>query len=226
MASSERKIIFTNDLDGVHFRVPPPIKTAQQLLRRNLTLPEVNSSIGEYKPPEGWKGFLFSRWSLFCHSLSPINKDALKGLEMFRQAAEKHERQLKFAALSGREIYKHPLTHRKLEKSGYMEYFSDLYLNMGRSASGWKESVVRRLTQEGLNVVHIDDDLRAGLCVARVNEEYPDEERVVVYIVRNISNHPRLLRRSRMEIPNNLLFVRSFKEAAVDFSARLQNRAI
>jgi len=45
-------------------------------------------------------------------------------------------------------------------------------------------------------------------------------------MIRNISNHPRLLEWARIEIPNNLLFVRSFKEAAVDFSARLQNRAI
>lgn len=226
MSSTEREIVFTNDLDGVHFKVLPPIKTTQQLLRRNLTLPEVNSSIEEYRLPEGWKGFLFSRLSLFYHSLSPVNKDAFKGLEMFRQAAEEHERQLKFAAVSGREIYKHPMTHQRLEKTGHMKYFSDLYLNQGRSASGWKETVVRRLTQNGLNVVHIDDDLRAGLCVARVNNHYPDEERVLVYIMRNISNHPRLLRRSRIEIPNNLLFVRSFREAAVDFTARLQNKAI
>src|SRR3989304_6697120 len=160
MASKERELVFTNDLDGIHFRVPPPFNTTQQLLRRNLTLPETNSPIEEHNFPEGWKGILFSRWTIFCHKISPVNKDALVGLEIFRQAAEKCNRQLKFAALSGREKYKHPMTEQRLLRSGHMEYFSDLHLNQGKSASVWKESVVRNLIKEGLNVVHIDDDLR------------------------------------------------------------------
>jgi len=226
MSSTEREIEFTNDLDGVHFKVLPPFKTTQQLLRRNLILPQINSPIEEHNLPEGWKSFLFSRWTIFCHKISPVNKEALEGLEIFRQVAQENNRQLKFAALSGRERYKHLMTEQRLSKSGYMKYFSDLYLNQGRSSSIWKESVVRHLTHDGLNVVHIDDDLRSGLCVARVNDDYPGEERVLVYIMRNISNHPRLLRRAGVEIPNNLVFVHSFKEAAVDFSGRLQNRAI
>jgi len=226
MTSTERKLVFTNDLDGVHFKALPPAKTTLRLLGRNIELPEANSTIEKYNLPEGWKGIVFSKWSLFCHRLSPVNKSALEGLEMFRKAAEEHERQLKIAALSGREIYKHEMTRQRLLKSGHMKYFKDLYLNQGRSSSIWKESVARQLTQDGLNVVHIDDDLRSGLCVARVSDDYPGEQRVLVYIIRNISNHPRLLRRAGIEIPNNLLFVHSFKEAAVDFSARLQNRAI
>lgn len=226
MAPTEREIVFTNDLDGVHFKTLPPLKNTLRLLRKNMKLPEVDSPIGQYNLPEGWRGVLFSRWSIFLYSLSPVNKDALQGLEMFRQVAKKNERQLKFAALSGREIYKHPMTHQRLEKSGHMKYFSDLYLNQGRSASGWKESVVRRLTQEGLNVVHIDDDLKAGLMVARVNDDYPHEQRVLVYMIHNVSNHPRLLTHAQVKVPNNLLFVHSFKEAAMDFVSRLNNKTI
>jgi len=226
MASPERNIVFTNDLDGVHFKTPPPLKTPQQLIRRYLDLPDINSPIEEYKLPDGWKGIIISRWSLFCHGLSPVNKDSLKVLEIFRQVAEEHERQLKFAALSGREKYKHEMTRKRLSKSGHMEFFKDLYLNEGNSASSWKETIVRRLTNEGLNVVHIEDDLRPGLCVARVNDEYPDEDRILVYMMRNISNHPRLLKKSGIEIPNNLMFVKSFKEAAIDFSERIASGKI
>lgn len=167
--------------------------------------------------PDGWRGVLYSRWSVFFHQVRPINRDALEGLAIFKQAAEKHQRQIAMAALSGREIDKHQMTQQRLLQSGHMEYFTDLHLNQGRSSSAWKESVVRTLTG-GLNVVHIDDDLRAGLCIARVNEEYPDEERVLVYMMRNMSNHPRLLKRAGVETPNNLVFVQSFREAATDFA--------
>lgn len=221
MPTSERGIVFTNDLDGVHFKAPIPLKTTLRLLRKDNSLPEVGSPVGDYTLPEGWKGMLFSRWSIFFHQIRPINRDALEGLAIFRQAAEEHQRQLAIAALSGRELDKHAMTQQRLLQTGHMEHFTDLHLNQGKSSSGWKESVVRNLTEGGLNVVHIDDDLRAGLCIARVNDEYPDEERVLVYMMRNLSNHPRLLRRAGIETPDNLVFVHSFREAAVDFSQRL-----
>lgn len=226
MPSTERNIIFTNDLDGIHFRTFPPFKTTLRLLRRNLELPDVNPPVGEYNLPEGWRGVFFSKWSIFIHKISPVNRDALESLEIFKQAAGQNDRQLKFAALSGRETYKHAMTKQRLAQSGHMEYFTDLYLNQGRSSSAWKESAVRTLTKQGLNVVHIDDDLRAGLMVARVNNEYPGEDRVLVYVMRNISNHSRLLRRAQVEIPNNLLFVHSFKEAATDFAQRIADRKL
>ncbi len=221
MSTQERGIVFTNDLDGVHFKAPIPLKTTLRLLRRDNSLPEVGSPVGDYALSEGWREMLFSRWSIFFHQISPINKDALEGLAIFRQAAEEHQRQLAIAALSGRKVDKHAITRQRLLQTGHMEYFTELHLNQGRSSSGWKESVVRGLTEGGLNVVHIDDDLRAGLCIARVNDEYPDEERVLVYMMRNLSNNPRLLRRAGIETPDNLVFVHSFREAATDFAERL-----
>src|SRR5437763_60508 len=101
MSTNERGIVFTNDLDGVHFRSPPPLKTTARLLRGNIQLPEVRSPIGEYRLPEGWTGRLFNRWSIFYHQSFPINKDALEGLARFKQAAEEHQRNLEIAALSG-----------------------------------------------------------------------------------------------------------------------------
>lgn len=48
MPSTERGIVFTNDLDGVHFKAPPPLKTTLRLLRGNTSLPEVGTPAGEY----------------------------------------------------------------------------------------------------------------------------------------------------------------------------------
>lgn len=46
MPLTEREIVFTNDLDGVHFKAFPPFKTTLRLLRRNIDLPETNPPIG------------------------------------------------------------------------------------------------------------------------------------------------------------------------------------
>lgn len=168
MSTVEKRIVFTNDLDGVHFKAPPPLKTIFRLLQGDLSIPPENSPVGEYSPAKGCLKILSSRWSVFFHQIRPLKRDALEGLELFRQTAETYQRQLQFAALSGREQDKHAMTEARLQQAGYMQYFDRLFLNQGRNSSAWKESVVRQLVQEGLNVVHIDDDLYSALCFAEL----------------------------------------------------------
>jgi hypothetical protein len=226
MPKSERGIVFTNDLDGVHFSIPIPLKTTLRVIKKDNNLPESGSPIGEYVHPANWRESIYSRWSVFYHQIRPVNRKSLDGLPIFKQAAEDHNRNLKFVALSGREIDKHDMTRRRLMQAGHMDYFTDLHLNPGESATIWKESVVKKFTESGENVVHIDDDLKHGMCIARVNNEYQDEERVLVYMMRNLSNHPRLLRRAGIETPENIVFVQSLKEAAIDFNNRLHEGRI
>lgn len=222
MPSIERGLVFTNDLDGVHFKAPIPFKTTLRFLRGDCSLPPKNRPVGEYQLANGLLGIVSSRWSIFFHQIRPINKDALAGLELFRQVTEAYQRQLQIAALSGREKDKHVMTEVRLQQTGHMQYFNRLFLNPGNSSASWKETVTRQLIQEGLNVIHIDDDLRAGLCVARVNGQSENEAKVQVYVLRNLSNHPRLLSRAKVQIPDNLVFVTSFQEAANDFADRLK----
>src|SRR5258708_1061983 len=214
MGRSERGIVFTNDLDGVHFRAPLPIKTAIRIARR-FPLPESGAKIGEYSP-HGIKEVTLSRISIFMHSRRPVNRGGLEGLGLFKDAAERNQRDLKFAALSGRESDKHKMTVDRLRKSGHMDYFTDLFLNQGARGIPWKEFVIRGLLEEGQKVVHIDDDPRAGICVARI-----DAENVLVYLLRNLSNHPRLLKRFMGELPPNLVLVQNFRKASEDFDKRL-----
>jgi hypothetical protein len=196
------------------------------LLGRNFSLPEPDRPIGEYNPAENWPRALLSQASLFFHWIRPFKKDALEGLRAFQETAKTHQRELTCAVLSGRRAETHRMTHRRLEASVYRGVFSDLYLNPGHSSSAWKEQTARRLVEEGSNVVHIEDDLRAGLSVARVDDQYPDQFRVLVYILESLPNYPRLLQRAEINLPSNVLVVESFKKAAVDFAARLEKKAI
>lgn len=223
-----RQIVFTNDLDGVHFYGPPPWPTLKRLWKKNFVLSEAGLPVGEYVRGTSWSAVLYQKLSYFFHYIRPLKKDTLTSLAQFKSIAQIHNRTLLFAVLSGREKDKHEMTKRRLLESGYMEYFTKLYLNLneGKYADRWKESVVRDLVQKDFNVVHIDDDLWAGLSVARVQEEFPNEKRVYVYILKNVSNNDYLLKRANVVIPENLVFMKNFEEAIKDFESKLQENLI
>lgn len=223
MPLPERKIVFTTDLDGVLFKAPPPLKTTLRLLRGDFPLPAEGNPTDEPHFANSRLGTLLSRWSSFFHQIRPIRPEALAGLELFRQIAEVYQRELRIVALSGRGIDKQAMTEKRLRESGHLQYFDSLFFNHGISSSGWKESVVRKFVKEGAVVVHIDDDLSDGLCLTRINQ---NDGRVQVYILRNLSNHPRLLKRAGVQIPDNLLLAGSFQEAANDFEKRLNEGSL
>ena len=58
MPSIERGLVFTNDLDGVHFRAPVPFKTTLRLLRGDSSLPPENRPIGEWQLANSLLGIL------------------------------------------------------------------------------------------------------------------------------------------------------------------------
>ncbi len=212
MAKGER-IIFTNDLDGVHFMAPPPIKTAVSLLRGKFEIPPS----GQELQPFVNGSRLADGASWIFHKFRPYKRDSLIGLQMFADAARAYDRELRIAILSGRQGVLHQLTTQKLERSGRTHLFHDIFLNESDSSSGWKEATVRRLLEEGNSVIHIDDDLKPALRVARL-----DSARLLVYLVKNISNSPMLLRRAGVELPENVVRVRDFREAGIDFARRLR----
>lgn len=226
MPQAERSIFVTNDLDGVHFYAPPPLGTTVSLLRGRLSLPEEVYTVGEYIHPEGTLAQGAARLSVFFHKYRPLKAAAIKGLQGFKEIGDIHQREVLFAALSGRERDKHELTRTALGKAGYDAYFSRWLLNEGNSSAAWKEFQTRKLTEEGLTVVHLEDDLRAALCVARVNKQFGEDSRVLVYLFKNLSNHPYLLQRAGIELPSNVRVVSSFKEANQDFDQRLSLRSL
>lgn len=221
MANTERPIIITSDLDGVHFYAPPPIVTTLRLLRGRLSLPEEAQAIQEYVPPVGLVNTALAKLSVLFHQYRPLKPEAIRGLQRFREVGEAHEREIVFAALSGREKDKHDVTLRVLERAGYSEYFSQWLLNEGVSSVAWKEFQTRKLTDQGYTVVHLEDDLRAGLCVARVSQESEGDNKVLVYLLKNLSNNPILIRRARVNIPTNLILVRNLREATNHFDRLL-----
>lgn len=219
--AAPRPIVLTNDLDGVHVMAPFPVMTALSLFRGRFKLPEPGTTGQEWTPPrsavirarnEAW------RWTI---RVRPFRRESRRALDLFRAHARTHDRSLRMAALTGRLRDQHEVTRAKLQASGYMDYFDDLYLNEWTTTTAWKESVVRRLVLEGSNVVHLEDDLKAALAVARTADGVPGAA-VQVYLVRNASNSSRLLRRAGIELPANVTRVHSLMDAAACFEAALE----
>lgn len=209
------------DLDGVHFLAPPPMKTARRLLSGNFELPPVPPIEAPYQFFPGKRG-LSKLPVLLSHIPRPIKRGAKEGMDRFREIGQEYNRRIELVALSGRQRELHRFTAWRLERHGYR--FDDMYLSIATSSSAWKEHIVRSI--EG-KVVVLEDDLTMGLRADRVNRDYPvDDPKVLVYLFNNISNHPLLLRRARVVLPENVIRVSTVNEAAFDFENRVANNRI
>lgn len=217
MANPEHPILVTNDLDGVHYVTVPSFKTTMAFLRGRGTLPQIVNEIKPYMPPTGIYNRGLARLSYIVHRYRPFYPDGLSGLKKFKETGKLYSRTLLFAALSGREIDKHEMTKRSLLKAGYGDYITEWMLNKGTSATAWKEKQIRTKVNEGYTVVHLEDDTKTACCVARVNDEFAGETRVIVYLLSNLTNKPWLLRKAGIKLPSNIILVNNLYEASEHF---------
>lgn len=208
-------IIFTNDLDGVHFKAPLPAKTAWQLLRRK----EFTSR--ELHDREARRG-LKAKASVFLASLRPFTPDSLRLLGMIDDARQTYERNIQIAVLSGRDREFHEMTMKRLSKK-HASYIDHYFLNESTSSVGWKEHIAKKILESGGSIAHIDDDLRPALRIASLNQKAEDgTDRVIVYLVKNWSNSDILLKRANIVLPDNLVRVGDAIDVAHDFHMRLR----
>ncbi len=224
MNNVEKPIAITNDLDGVHLWAPPPLQTFLRLLTRKWCLPEEVGTLQESIPPVGSVDMVIEtvkyRLSMLFRQYEWLKPEGVIGLKGFSEVGKKHGRDLTFFALSGRETGKNDATKLAFEEAGYGQYFSPSWLlNKGINAVAWKELQARRLAERGYTVIHLEDDLLPALCVARVDQCY-------VYLLENLSNHPKLLQWAGVNLPDNLIPVGNLQEAVKDFDQRLKSNVI
>ncbi len=217
------EIYSTWDIDGIQGHAPFPRGTAKDLLLGTFKPPIENSSLKDFKHPTGLIAMAlipFAHLNYVAHKVRKVDEIGRQSLEAFKQAAELHDRLIIFAVLSGREPPMHPMTKQQLVEWGTAGYFNVYHLNSMRSSSGFKVNTVRRLLDENPDrvIVHIDDDLKPALGIGLL-----DPERTVVYVKKNASTHPLLLKRSNVELPNNVKIVDHQMQAAEDFEERLRN---
>jgi hypothetical protein len=227
MSNKERDILVTHDLDGVYYVAPPPRDTFWSLfLKGNVPIPPRGVALDEQNGNYTFWSDLRDVGDAVLHAFKRTYPNAIKAAPTFRQFAQDSQRNISMAILSGRKSHLHEVTIYSLEKQGILGYFDFVHLNTGQSSSGFKEQKVREYALKGFNVVHIDDDLKAGLRIARVSEELPEDQKVLVYLIKNLSNHPLLLRRAGLKLPENIVPINNLKAILGDLEQRLLQKEI
>ena len=205
------ELVIFCDIDRTQNIAPPSVKTTFSLLRGGLDVPPPDQVLQEAR----FKGRVLGGLNLAWHWIRPFTKDSRLGLEILRQAAYETDRKVRLAVLSGRDPGLHQMTLGRLRGSGRMKYFNkEVYLSTVNSSSGFKEFKGDEELQKGNSVVLIEDDLAAALRFGRLRERCEDGQNVLVLLLSNISNHPWLLRRAHIELPDNVYLMPSFKQGA------------
>lgn len=138
-----------------------------------------------------------------------------------RALAEGVDRDVRFHILTGREPLKHGLTITSLEEAQAFGLFDSIIQNPGTNSAKSKELKVKEFVGEGRLVLHAEDDLRTALALDRINNQFPGDPRVFVYLVKTIWNHPRLRKRAGVDLPPTIIPISSFSEMTTDFNRRL-----
>lgn len=230
----DRSIVATFDLDGPKMFYPtylPPSRTAKELYQGKLELPPRDRFVFSSLPQEGKSYFMFALASSIFHQVRPVNKEAVFSVRRLAHIAQCGRRNIECNVLTAREYDLLDVTRSKLHKEGLMDIFKHVYLNPGFNAALWKEHKIETLIKnnpdlENTSYVHFDDDLRAGLSIARINDDFPGEWKVTSYVFRNLSNCDYLLDRGNPPERRNLILVDSFDEAIHDIYQKIQEEKI
>lgn len=219
MSAQERGITVFFDIDNTQnqgwgigpVRLPLiPWKTTLGLLRGNFSVPGIGQPMPEVEVVHSG---LVARVNGVWHGMRSFTEDSEMGLAVFQAYAQRSDRQIETAILSGRDLALHEMTRRELESSGRMRFFNAVHLSTVRSSSGFKERVATEKIQEGRNVVLIEDDLGAALRVGQLIELCEEDQTVMVFLLRNFSNREWFLNRAGVVVPENVKLVSSFSIA-------------
>lgn len=227
--------LVTHDLDGVIVKAPIPGKTVLKLLTHTYSVPELGKRLKPYEPKPLLVDAIVARL-VTPHDRRPLMVGAARGLRVFREVAERQSIQMIQGVLSGRDLPLHAITREWLYKNGLLGELLDedsICLNTWRSSSLSKEISTYQAAGKFHSVTHCDDDLLAAQRVGQINgriisTEYgqSNQANVLVYLIRNWSNNPWLLRWAGVELEDNVVPVRNLTEAAGDYEKRLENGLI
>lgn len=225
-ANQQRPLIIFNDRDGTTHWGPPPFATLRRLFFKKLEIPPVGTKLEPAKP----KNALLNALNVAWHYHRRIKPDAEKGLDLLKKVAEIEfeERKITLAVLSGRDPGLHNITTRSIESSGHLRFFDPghIFLNTSHSSAGFKEDIGMKAVLRGSNIVLFEDDIVAAIRFSRVQKFCEPDQKVLVYLLRNISNHPWLLTRAGVLVPNNVTLVDNYLEGALDLSSKVRNELI
>ncbi len=186
--------------------------TAFGLAWGGFALPPEDQELKEARISWGLKEAL----NIWFHTNRKLTDSSEEGLWQLADLRDTfRSKNISIEILSGRQPYLHALTRRQLLSRVQNGFFDGVRLNTTDSSTGFKELQSISEVERGRSVVLMEDDVRAALRVARVQDLCTSDQSVAVYLLNNLSNHPLLLRRAGVILPENVRRVSTFNQAAI-----------
>lgn len=221
-------VVFSSDLDGVVFDAPFPFKTYLDLVTGKFHLSNpledegVVASLGVSAVDRIRQPYVAA--NTYFHGKRPVKSDVAAGISNLGKIVEDFPG-IRTIALTGREgRYKYEMTKNRLEEGTNSFFGEDIFTSPGVGSSRWKEWVALKMVEDGKFFIHVDDDLKAALRIARVSDYYPNSTHV--YLINNKSNSPKLLKKAGIILPDNVERVANFNDAVLLFGQLVSNRGL
>lgn len=188
------------------------------------SLETINASISETKST-GMLGIILGG----LHSLvnlpiiRPIRKDALRTLDRIENLKHAENLLLRTAILSGRQPEGQKMMKKQLEDKRLKGKFDILMLNPGIQTYLWKMFGVGNWIDKGNKVVVFEDDWVAAYLDATFNNPlYPEDFKVLAYVLENASNRRLSPERRQMLANMNVFIVPNLIIGALDYEVRFR----
>ncbi len=155
----------------------------------------------------------------------PIRKDAVRTLDRLEYLKHAENLVFKTAILSGRQPEGQKFIMRQLKDKRLKGKFDMLMLNPGIHTYLWKLAGVGDLIKKGNKVVVFEDDWVAAYLAATFNNLlYPEDFKVLAYVLENPSNSQLSSERRQMLANMNVFIVPSLFIGALDYETRFRNK--
>jgi hypothetical protein len=204
--SCEKPIAILPDIDGSLQMAPTSFVSGLRMYLGQSTLTP------EQRAEEKF-GLLDKMQTLFYRH-QPAKKDSLEGLIELLKIGEDTSRQTEVAVMSARSNKHMGSTREGLNRSGFLDYIDIIHLKGFQDLFRWRNEIVNDYLERDFHVVVIEDDTDTARKMAKANEEG-----TLVYTFRNSTNL--FLRQKNM--PENLIFVRTLKDAAKDVREKVES---
>lgn len=150
--------------------------------------------------------------------LRPEKKKAVDMLQVLKTEFDTADDPMGFGVLSGRTPETHTMTRKMLDpRIGKLFSPDCIYLNPGFKSSEFKTKTIIELIRQGLHVIMIEDDFKAGWVLTN-HSEIP-RHMLDVYLIRNLSTHRFLRYHGSYDdnhVPLNLHIMPSYKAIGDD----------
>ncbi len=215
---SSAQHILISDVDGALFHGISSTTTLGELIMGGLRLPKSGGTYSKRERSPSVVGVAKELLASAYLEVQKVDEKAVEGIRKFREYGIEKNQEFVFAAVTGRTGKRiAAMTRRVFHDYKLDTIFKKIFFTNLVSTPAFKERTARDLLDANpkRKIIYLEDDLRAALAIARTSSD-----RVTVFLKRNISNSDALRWWAKIKIPDNVIMVDDFSQAADIYKAK------